>query len=131
MKASKKIIICSITLLVLVPLTVFAATGSFSLPFGGQTHTSNDVKLVYDYPVVEFFNHNLSVDGELAASVMKKGIFGYTLKERQEKWVTNKPYVGYSYGKHLSGTYHAVFVVNHMNGTGYVAGEYNLTSAKV
>ncbi len=131
---SKKLLIVGLAVIsfLFVPLAVFAYDDSFSLPYGtGVTHTSKDKNLAYDYPYITFSNHNTSVDAELAASVRKKGLFGYTLKERQQKWVKNVVTYTYYYAKHGSGTYQAVFVVNQMNGSGYVQGAYLLSSREV
>ena len=112
----------------IIPLTVFAIDDSFSIAYGGQTHVSKDKNLPYDYPYINFYNHNVSVDGQLAASVMKKGIFGYTLEERLEAWLKGRETYTYNYQYHGKGTYHAVFVIDHINGSGYMAGSYLLSS---
>lgn len=126
----KKIKIFCVMLLVslfTVPMIVFAADSSFSLG-DGDNFQGGEKKLEYNYPIIQFNNHNLSTDGQLAASIMKKGLFGFSLKSRQEKWVKNIQNVYFYYDNYGSGTYKPVFVANKINGTGYIAGSYTLTS---
>ena len=128
----KKIIVSFFVVsLLIIPLVAFALDGSFSLSYGGGSHNSNDKKLEYPYPYIDFYNHNESTDAELAASVLKKGLFGYTLKGRQQKWVTGTYKTTYYYGNYGTGTYRATFVINRINGNGYVSGAYLFSSREV
>ncbi len=134
MKHSKNVLVVFLIMLslVIIPLQTSAMTvfGTFSLAYA-ESHESKEKYLSEDYPIVEFENHNTSVDGELAASVKKKGLFGYTLKGRLQKSVKNLTYVAYCFPEYGSGTYKAVFVVNQLNGSGRVAGAYNITSSPI
>jgi|GEM_PF-5836846 len=128
----KYLIICTLAAFLIAAgiFTVSAYTndGTFTLYYSQNTESSP--KYLSDrYPIVTVENYNKSTDGELAVSIMKKGLLGYSLKERIQVWMKNKPAASFYFGNYGSGTFKTVYVANKINGSGNLAGGYYMYSS--
>lgn len=106
-------------LLIIILISIFSISivaaytpdGTFTFTTIAQKKTSADKTILYNVPWIAVTNYNHNTKAQLAVTLQKKGLLGYSNKGRQQEYLESSGFTFY-FGKQGSGTYRATYLYN-------------------
>lgn len=110
-------------------MTVYAYNiCGYELQNVGDYEVGNPEKTTKDRPRVYLTNETPNSDAQVAITLSKKGLFGYSYVTRIQRWITGVTNHTFTFTAKDKGTYRANVVFNDSNDDKAIEGEFYLTS---